>query len=210
MNKKTVLTIYDEISNWFDSVRSKTLFEQEWLDFVLSELPLNASVLDLGCGTAEPIAKYLINRGCKITGVDGSQNMIAYCQERFPDHRWLVEDMRHYESTERFDGIIAWDSFFHLNGEDQRNMFPSFAKHSRPGGILVFSSGTSEGEGWSPMHGHDNAQMFHASLDTREYRVLLEQYGFTVLKYVETDPNCRGHTYWIAQKSTGPGFIPIR
>jgi hypothetical protein len=28
-----------------------------------------------------------------------------------------------------FDGILAWDSFFHLNHDDQRRMFPVFRAH---------------------------------------------------------------------------------
>ena len=42
--------------------------------------------------------------------------------------------------------------------------------------------------------------MFHASLDTDEYRALLEKHGFVILKHRQSDPACGGHTYWIAQK----------
>lgn len=56
MEKQTVLSIYDDIAEWFDCARNKSLFERSWLDFLLSHLSENASVLDLGCGTGEPIA----------------------------------------------------------------------------------------------------------------------------------------------------------
>ncbi len=200
MEKQTVLSIYDDIAEWFDSARNKSLFERSCLDFLLSHLPEKASVLDLGCGTGEPIAQYLISMGCRITGVDGSPNMISFCRNRFPDHEWILQDMRQFQSSETFDGIIAWDSFFHLNRDDQREMFTVFTKYCRPKGILLFSSGLENGESWSPMFGHDNARMFHASLDTDEYRALLEKHGFVILKHVQSDLACGGHTYWIAQK----------
>lgn len=201
MEKQTVLSIYDDIAGWFDSVRNKSLFERSWLDFLLSHLPKNASALDLGCGTGEPIAQYLISMGCRITGVDGSSRMISFCRKRFLDHDWIVQDMRQFQSSETFDAIIAWDSFFHLNRDDQREMFTVFTKYCRSQGILLFSSGWENGEAWSPMFGHDTAQMFHASLDTDEYRVLLEKHGFAILKHMQSDPACGGHTYWIAQKA---------
>ena len=111
--KTDVISIYEDIAEWFDSARSKALFERECLDGVLSRLPENASVLDLGCGSGEPIARYLIEKGCRVTGVDGAERMIAFCRERFPEHRWIVGDMRGFQSAERYDAVIAWDSFFH-------------------------------------------------------------------------------------------------
>lgn len=53
---------------------------------------------------------------------------------------------RALELNRRFDGILAWDSFFHLAMDDQRGMFPRFASHARAGAPLMFTSGPAEGE----------------------------------------------------------------
>ena len=74
----------------------------------------DATVLDVGCGMGEPLARYLIEQGCRVVGIDSSGSMIAMCVERFPESEWLVRDMRTFELGRRFDGILAWDSFFHL------------------------------------------------------------------------------------------------
>ena len=50
--------IYDTNASEFDQQRSKNLFEKKWLDLLLSYLDSYDNVLDIGCGTAEPIAKY--------------------------------------------------------------------------------------------------------------------------------------------------------
>jgi hypothetical protein len=34
------------------------------------------------------------------------------CKDRFPDQQWVVADMRVLSLDRRFDGILAWDSFF--------------------------------------------------------------------------------------------------
>ncbi len=70
-------------------------------------------MLDLGCGCGVPIARYLIERRCRVTGVDAASAMITMCEERFPENEWLVADMRTLALKRTFNGIIAWDSFFH-------------------------------------------------------------------------------------------------
>jgi hypothetical protein len=37
--------------------------------------------------------------------------------------------MRQLALGRPFDGIVAWDSFFHLGHDDQRRMFAIFADH---------------------------------------------------------------------------------
>jgi len=49
--------------------------------------------------------------------------------------------MRGLALGRRFDGILAWDSFFHLNYDDQRRMFAVFADHASAGAWLMFNTG---------------------------------------------------------------------
>ena len=52
------------------------------------------------------------------TGVDSSTSMIAMFQARLPGQEALVSDMRILSLERTFHGILAWDSFFHLNHDD--------------------------------------------------------------------------------------------
>jgi trans-aconitate methyltransferase len=103
-------------------------------------LPQHASLLDIGCGSAEPIARYFIEQGYDVTGIDSSQSLIGMCKDRFPDQDWIVGDMRTLSLDRHFDGILAWNSFFHLCPEDQRKMFPIFRRHVGPKAALMFTS----------------------------------------------------------------------
>lgn len=49
----------------------------------------------------------------------------------------------HWALNRTFDGIIAWDSFFHLSQAHQRRMFPIFKRHAASGAALMFTSGPS-------------------------------------------------------------------
>lgn len=197
MNKTKVYEVYEEIIDWFDDARTKSLMEAEYLNLIVNTIPQEGSILDLGCGTGEPIAQFFIEKGFKVTGVDGSQKMIGLCKKRFPSERWIVSDMRNINLQQQFDAILAWHSFFHLDRDSQRNMFKIFESHIKPGGILAFTSGDEEGEVWSDNGGQ---QLYHASLSTEEYNSLLKDSSFKVLVHKIRDPECGEATVWVAQK----------
>ena len=45
--------------------------------------------------------------------------MVGLCEARLPGQAWHVADMRSLSLDWVFDGIVAWDSFFHLSPDDQ-------------------------------------------------------------------------------------------
>lgn len=122
------------------------LLEKAWLDRFSVLLPPGDAILDMGCGSAEPMARYFIEKGCRVTGIDSALALIGICKDRFPGHEWLVGDMRTLSLDRRFDGLLAWDSFFHLSPEDQPGMFAIFRRHAAPKAALLFTSGPARGE----------------------------------------------------------------
>lgn len=196
-NKEKVYKAYEKIVQWFDNARTKTLMESKYLNLIVESVPPGGSVLDLGCGTGEPIAQFFINIGFKVTGADGSKKMIELCKKRFPNEKWIVSDMREINLQQQFDVILAWHSFFHLDHESQRKMFKIFDTHIKPGGVLAFTSGEEEDETWSDNGGQ---QLYHASLSTDEYEQLLAENSFKVLLHKVRDPECGEATVWVAKK----------
>ena len=187
---------YQRHAHRFDRERGKSLIERPYLDAVTSGIEPDASILDVGCGSGEPIARHFIEHGYAVTGVDAAPAMIALCRQRFPEATWIEADMRSLALDHRFDAIVAWDSFFHLDQDEQRAMFPVFERHIAPGGMLLFTSGPHSGIAIGCMYGED---LFHASLAPDEYRALLAATGFQVLQSAPEDPKCGGHTIWLAQ-----------
>lgn len=191
-----VIELYERHAIAWDKDRERDLFEKAWLDRFVGLLPVGASILDVGCGSAEPIARHFIENDCSLTGIDSSAALIDLCHNRFPAHDWLVTDMRELSLNRCFDGILAWDSFFHLCPEDQPAMFSIFRKHAAPKGALMFTSGTVHGEAIGEYKGEP---LYHGSLDEAEYRSLLNENGFDVVSYANRDPSCGGRTIWLAQ-----------
>lgn len=194
---QNIIEIYKKHARAWTELRGDFLYEKAWLDLFLTLIPAHPTLLDLGCGSGKPIADYLIQQGHTLIGVDSSDVMIAMAQKNFPKQTWVQADMRTVELDQKFNAILAWDSFFHLTPDDQRQIFAQFAQFSVTNTALMFTSGPMAGEAMGDMFGD---ALYHASLSQDEYRVLLKQYGFNVVKMVANDVECTGHTVWLAQK----------
>ncbi len=202
MSHDAIIGLYERHAHAFDRDRGRTLSEKAWLDRFLSFVPAGGTVLDVGCGMAEPIAAYVVATGRALVGLDASPTLIGLCRGRFPDHEWIVGDMRAVALGRQFDGVIAWDSLFHLHLDDQRGMFARFAAHARPGAPLLFTSGTSEGEAIGEYCGEP---LYHASLTPAEYERRLAEHGYVVRAHVVEDPACGHRTVWLATKDAASG-----
>ena len=156
---------FERQAETYDAGRSRAFFEARWLSTFGDALSRGARVLDLGCGTGQPVSAWLIGEGFRLTGADFSDNMLEIARRRWPDGDWRLADMRALELGERFDGIVAWDSFFHLTPDEQRAAIPRLAAHLEPGGRLLVTVGPEAGEVTGSVGGE---AVYHASLSPAE------------------------------------------
>jgi len=189
---------YEKHATAWDALRQSSPWNDKiWHDRFIGSLKAGACVLDLGCGPGRPVAQHMIEHGLRVTGVDSSPAMIALCRSRLPDHEWLVADMRQLALGRRFDGVLAWDSFFHLDHTAQREMFAVFDGHASAGALLMFNSGPEHGEAIGEFGGDP---LYHASLAPTEYETLLARFGFEVIRHTANDPAAGGRTVWLCRR----------
>ena len=174
--------------------------EAGWLARFAGLLPAGGRVLDLGCGTGRPLGARLLAQGFAVTGVDASEPAIGLARQRLPAGIWTCADMRGLELGETFDGLLAWDSLFHLTAADQAALFPVLGAHAAPGAVLMFTSGPDAGVA---MGEFDGEPLHHASLSPSAYRERLSGAGFEVLDFRPEDPECGGHSIWLARRPLG-------
>lgn len=199
MHAQDVIPTYERVGQAWARQRNRNLMEKQWLDRFMTAAPRSTGpvrVLDLGCGSGQPIATYLNDRGAQLTGVDAATTMTDLYVKALPKADLIQADMRGLALDRHFDAILAWDSFFHLSAEDQRAMFATFAAHAAPRAALMFTSGHIAGEAIGTVA---DAPIYHASLDPAEYRDLLAEAGFKILYFTPEDPDCGQHTVWLAQ-----------
>jgi SAM-dependent methyltransferase len=189
---------YEKHAAAWDSDRQSSQWNDKiWHDRLIGRLAKGAKVLDLGCGPGRPVAQHMVEQGLRVTGVDSSPAMISFCRDRLPDQEWIVADMRQVALGRRFDGILAWDSFFHLDHDAQRRMFAIFGDHGSIGAILMFNTGPQHGEAVGEYKGDP---LYHASLSPTEYEALIARFGFRVLEHATNDMQAGGRTAWLCQR----------
>lgn len=88
--------------------------EFKWMDPYLSQLPPNSRILDGGCGLGE-WTLYYTARGFETVGLDLSRATIERLKSRFPNHHFVVGDLRNTQFADGcFDAYFSWGTFEHF------------------------------------------------------------------------------------------------
>lgn len=192
-----VLATYEREAGRWAGERNRSLWEAPALEECVAGCAPGLDVLDLSCGSGQPIAEWFLRRGDGVTCIDGARSMVAECRRRLPDAEVIHADMRDIALARQFDVIVAFNSFFHLAPDDQRAIFKVFAAHARPGARLLFTSGPQAGEAIGQV---GESVIFHASLAPSEYRALLAAHGFEIAWFRPEDRDLSGYSVWLARR----------
>lgn len=193
-----VRDVYDRKAPGFHRARLGSRMEAGWIARFAGALP-GPQVLDLGCGTGEPVARMLLGHGLTVTGADFSPGMLAVAAQHLPGVDWIEADMRALDLGRQFDGIVVWHSIFHLTATAQREALPRIAAHLKPGGVLLMTIGAEAGEEIGHVEGD---LVYHASLSQQEYRDTLDRCGIEVTEFVVDDMTCGEATVLMARRRT--------
>ena len=84
-NADEIVGPYERHAEAWDRVRAADpTRERAWIERFVAHLPVGGAVLDLGCGSGQPIARDLLARGFAVIGIDASPTLVATCRRRFP------------------------------------------------------------------------------------------------------------------------------
>jgi trans-aconitate methyltransferase len=175
---------------WAAARRRPTAGLRRALDALAGALPAAAAVLDVGCAHGVPVARWLVRRGFRVTGLDVSARLLAVARAEVPHATFVHGDMRTADPGGPFDAVVAWDSVFHVPRAEHAAVFGRFHGWLRPGARLVVSLGGSAWEGTAEMHGE---AFFYSGFESDESLRLLGAAGFDVLHAEIDDPSSRGH-----------------
>ena len=197
--RKQTRAVYQRQAEGWDRHRHKVLIACAWFDRLFTRVAPGGPILDLGCGAGEPLAGYVLSSGFDLTGIDYSLPMLDLARTRYPEAEWIHGDMRDVRSLlhRHFDGIFSWDGFFHLTRDDQRQLLVDIGDLLRPGGALMLTVGSSDGEVLGVVEGE---HVYHSSLSPDEYADRLEALGFFDIEFVAEDPDCDMHSVLLATK----------
>lgn len=143
-------TVFQEYSNYYDLLNQGKDYARETayvLELARRQAPTLAhrTILNLGCGTGCHDL-HLARHGCRVTGVDRSQTMLAIAKQTaaqadiHPVPAFIQGDITTLRLGERFDLVL---SLFHVMSYQTENKalldaMLTAAAHLAPGGLFIF------------------------------------------------------------------------
>jgi SAM-dependent methyltransferase len=163
-------------------------FDRELLDGFAARV--SGPVLDVGCGPAGHISRYLADRGATVTGVDLSPASVALAAATHPDLEFEVADMRALPVPDAGQaGLVAFYSVIHIRRPELPAVFAEFARVLAPGGelLLAMHGGTGEvgADDWFGRGVSSRATL----VELPELAALLGAAGFAVVDQHRRDPH---------------------
>jgi cyclopropane fatty-acyl-phospholipid synthase-like methyltransferase len=174
---------------------------RNWLARMVRDMAPGAHILDLGCGGGEPIARFIIDHGFRVTGIDLATSAILVAETRFPRERWIRADMRTVALDGGFDGVIAWNALTWLSHADQALMATRAADWLAPGGVLLFNA---QADADRTLDDYREGSPYRADLEAANYSAQIESRGLTLIAHTAADTKCDGAGVWLARK---PGAV---
>jgi len=202
---------YDHIADqWHSNRRGPAYVEVlAYIDRLLDGVPSGAKVLDLGCGTGIPIARYIVQRGYRVVGVDQSKRMLEIARKEVPKANFIHADMVEIALADKFAAAVAWDSVFHVERKHHSSIYRKLANSLETGGRLLLSVGGSGSASVSADSGAESftsemfgQTFFYSGYDPKVARKLIEAEGFEIEMWEVDDPSSRGHIAVIGRKVT--------
>ena len=135
--KKLIQYTYDKLSQL--NIKTKHSFDDtDKLDLLLSLLPKNPSILDIGCNDGMPVDKYLVKKGAVVTGVDISQKAIEKAKLNVPNAEFIHADIEKIKfKNKKFDAVLVLFVLFHLLKTKHMKFFSKIHKILKPNGHLL-------------------------------------------------------------------------
>ncbi len=200
---------YNQIAPDWAAART-TFFghERHYLDVLVSGLPSESVVLDLGCGTGRPMAAYVISRGYRVIGIDQSENLLNRAKAAFPGEQWIHTSIEAYTFLHRYSSAVIWDSLFHIERECHEPILRRVVEGLPVGGRLMLTVGGSDHPSFTDfMFGHE---FFYDSNAPEETERILTHLGCQIVlgEFMNQPTTARdkGRYAFVAEKAEP--FIP--
>jgi ubiquinone/menaquinone biosynthesis C-methylase UbiE len=188
---------YDKIAEEYQADRHGFDHVKELEEFA-SLLPKNAKVLDVGCGAGVPVAKFLVDSGFEVVGVDFSENMLRLARKNMPQISFIRKDMTKLDFADNsFDGLTAFYSIIHVPREKHSLLFKSFNRILKPNGIMLACMGPDE---WEATEDYYGTKMFWSQYSPEKSLRLVKDTGFEVIFDKVLERGKERH-YWIMARN---------
>lgn len=188
---------YSRIADWWEDEITDSKYGVEYVERAIRRVKNKGKALDVGCGSGGRIIDTILSEGFSLTALDVSEGMINIAKNKHHDVDFINTDILSWESEDRFDLIVAWDSTFHASSKEQKPIVVKMCSHLAPDGVLLFTGSYSNGD----IIGEDmNGVGFeYGSLHYLEYLQIMEdcECDFVIMERDQPHP---GHVVYVCKK----------
>lgn len=172
---------YDQVANEYAHLEDGTEWPRmRWVKKVLSCLPPDSSVLDLGCGSGIP-ADVEISKDHMVTGIDISQAQVSLARLNIPKGYFIHGDLGSVEfQPSSFNAVVSFYTLEHIPREEHQVILRRIFQWLKPGGLLLISMEAGDYEGffgeWL------GVPMYMSCFDPETMNQLVQRAGFELLE----------------------------
>lgn len=202
---KLAVSTYEKITDIYTKQYFDDLSDTPYIDKFLEQLPEGGSILDVGCGPGQ-FAKYMMDKGFQITGIDFSNEMLSTAKKKVPEGKFQHADMRNLDfKEENFDGLLVAYSLIHIPSDDIPKTLEGFYRVLKPVGFIEIIAQKGEADKVVDEPFLPSEKMFFNFFTKERLEGFLKNSGFEVTYQLETesqDPDSASDTviYTIAKK----------
>jgi SAM-dependent methyltransferase len=174
MDRNDVRHAWDAVSEQYARSRDPTGSDAALLTDLVTELPENPVVLDVGCGDG---ARTLANLPAGSVGLDFSRRGLELASQTVPDARLVQADMLSIPlRDDSVDAITAYHAVFHVARASHPAVYREFARVLKPGGRLLMTLPGGRFE--TVRRGWMGGRMFFSAPGRAETLAQLREEGF--------------------------------
>jgi SAM-dependent methyltransferase len=186
---KDVSGTYDALAARWDDWAGRVVpdLRSEWATRVDAFLSAGERVVELGCGTAEPVGRLLALR-YDYAGVDASRGMLERGRQALPGVSLTQADMRTVQyPVESLGAVLAFFSISHTRRDQHAELFGSIRSWLRPGGVFIGNLNSRDDPDGFDGNWLNAGPMRWSGFDGEVNLRLLAEAGFSVLESTVID-----------------------
>jgi SAM-dependent methyltransferase len=179
--QRITLETYNATAQWYAETHSDITEMKIQIDIFISLLA-GKNVLDIGCGPGRD-AKYFVEHGYAVTGIDMSEKLLDIAKEQVPNATFLLADMRALPfCSPTFDGIRSCASLLHVPKADVPATLQWRYNVLQPGGIVFIGVKAGSGEHMVRKDYYEGHEKFFAFYELPELTNFITDAGFEIIQ----------------------------
>lgn len=183
LNKsETVRKGYTKIAKAYHKQRDK--YKNNLLLAKISKrLPKGSTILDLGSGAGVPVARFLVDKGFNVIGIDFAENMVKLARKNVPKARFIKMDITKMRfKPNSFDGAVSFYAIIHIPREKHARIYEKLHRILRPNSFIFLNASGSDANGWDGYEkDYLGVPMFWSFYGPKKTSGLIVNAGFEIL-----------------------------